>query len=394
MAEREFRAALAEEPQHASAHRMLALSLLYQSKFQDALVSAQEAARLDPQNAHSHYIISLILDDLKQYREAERAIDAAKKLAPSVATYHTHDAFLALQQGLYKEAIDKAKLALSLDPFNDQAVRVLALSTINDGDAKGAIEIAEQALKIAADSEHSHALMAAILKRDKKNFAKALHHYRESLRINPNFAWAREGYMEMLSSRNPMYEFILGIIWFAKAPRIVIGHPYAMGASLLVWMIVAVAGAVLSQVSNHLLTMYMRFDPLAVEALEHAEIRQSNILAAWIVATMLISAGLFLVWNKPIFLPAVSFLYGMPLIFTRLFDLRNEPQQLDEYKKYFLGASALGILAILCSFGPDTLELHDLPPNVQDLSFLFVSAFMLMCLFARRFPRSPAPTKK
>jgi cytochrome c-type biogenesis protein CcmH/NrfG len=31
---------------------MLALSLLYQSKFQDALVSAQEAARLDPQNAH------------------------------------------------------------------------------------------------------------------------------------------------------------------------------------------------------------------------------------------------------------------------------------------------------------------------------------------------------
>lgn len=393
MAEREFRAVLSEEPENSAAHRMLALSLLYQSKFQAALQEAQEAARLDPQNSYSHYVVSLVLDDLKQFREAERAIDIAKKLSPSVASYHTHDAYLALQQGLYKEAIDKATLSLGLDPQNDQAVRVLALATANDGNQKRAEEIAAQALEIAPESEHSHALLAAILKRDKKNFGKAVHHYREALRINPTLSWAREGYMQTLSARNPMYGFILGICWFAgQPPRIIFGHPYLILGSVLIWIILALTGTILNQVSKYLLTMCMRFDPIGIEALDPVEIRQSNILASWIIASMIISAALFLVCTKPVFLPAVAFLYGMPLVFTRCFDLQDEPQQLSEYKKYFVAASIIGVLAIVCSFGPDTLEIHDLPPNFQDLCIL-VSIFLIMCLFARRFPHIPALAK-
>ncbi len=387
MAEREFLAALAEEPDSAPTHRMLALSLLYQSKMEPALAAANEAVAIDPEDDYSHYVVCLILHKQGKYREAERAIDEAKELNPNYAEYHTQDAVLALEQNLLKEAEMKIEHAISLDPTDERALRVLATIAMRSGKLKEATELTREALKLAPEGAHAQALMGNLLQKQKKT-GEAIQHYREALRINPTLEWAREGYLEALNSRNPLYGFILSFIWLTERPiRIIWFNVYVIGISIVLYIVMAVVGTIMKHISKHLLTMFMRFDPVAVEALDYNEIKQSNILAIWIACSMLISTGLlFLCPMHPFFLPAVVFLYGAPLIFTRLFELRDDPQALAEYKIYCYVAASIGLLAIVFSFGPDTLKVKNLPANIQDASGILIFAFMLMTLFSRRFP--------
>lgn len=396
LAQREFASALAEEPEAGYIHGMLALCLMYQGKLDQGLAEAQEAIRYEPQTAHHHYVLCLILNKQEKYRDAERAIDEAKKLDPYVADYHVQDAALALNQGLYPEAIDKVKYALSIDPNNERAMRIWSIATLNSGDIKAALETAEHALKLAPESAYCQALMGHLLLK-KRALGQAILHFRDALRINPMLDWAREGYVEALNQRNPLYGFILGICWCAEQPPRIIGfHPYVIAGSIVVYLILAITGCILSQISKHLLTMFMRFDHIAVESLDPGEIKQSNILAVWITSSMVISAVLlFTLALKPVFMPSILFLYGMPLIFTRLFEFRDDPQGYEEYKVYAIVACSISILSIFCSFGPDTMVIHNLPANAQDLSGVLATVFIFMCLCARGFPSRPktAPAK-
>ncbi|MBX9690471.1 MAG: tetratricopeptide repeat protein [Candidatus Obscuribacterales bacterium] len=386
MAEKELYQALAEDPEDHLAYRMLALTLFALTKYEAALMNAEKAISLDPEDAHSHYVLSLVLAKQKKYRDAERAIDEAKELSPQEALYHVEDAYLALCQGLSFEAQSKIRHALSLDPNDERALRILALATEQSGDTKSAISYTEEALKLAPESEHSQALMGRLLLNEKKT-AAALIHYREALRINPTLDWAREGYMKALNSRNPLYGFILGVCWFAdQPPRLVFGHPFVIAAMLCFWLIMMLSANILNQISKHLLTMFMRFDPVAVEALDPQEIKQSNFLAGWLAAAFFFSSILIFNPLHPFFLPAVAILYGSPLLFTRLFELKSDPPEYEKCKHYLILAGITAALAVIASLlGPDTLSKEKLPPNLQDLSAVLISIFIFMCLFSRRF---------
>ncbi len=385
MAEKEIRQALAEEPDDGDSHRLLALCLLYQNKQAAALESAKEAVSLEPRDPQNHYIVSLILGDMKQYRDAERAIDEAKKLFPIYAPYHSNDAYLALNQGLSDEALMKADHTLSLDPTDDRALRIKAWALLQKKDLKAATLVAEEALRVAPESATSHAAMGWMMMKQKK-LGPAITHFRESLRIDPTEDWAREGYLEAMRSRNPLYGWIIVTYWWCEHPPIVpfIGHPLVLVAILGGQLVAALVGLLMKQIGPHLLTMFMRFDPVAKESLDHHEIRSANILAVWIGVSFLVVALTLRFWTLPFFLPTFAFLYGMPFLFTRLFELRGNLETGPKYKQYCIGATAIGLVAIATSFfGPDNLTTPNLPTNTQDVSGILVSIFLVMTLFSR-----------
>ena len=71
LADREFRQALADDPDSASAHSYLSLCLSHVDKYDEALREAEEAVRIEPGQPFSHYTRGRALLGLGRHREAE-----------------------------------------------------------------------------------------------------------------------------------------------------------------------------------------------------------------------------------------------------------------------------------------------------------------------------------
>src|SRR5689334_7743693 len=86
-AEREFRQAIAFEPNEAYPRAMLALTLTHQERFHEAEREVVEALKLDPGLSFVHYVRSVVLDGRRHYEEAEAAILEAISMEPENADY-------------------------------------------------------------------------------------------------------------------------------------------------------------------------------------------------------------------------------------------------------------------------------------------------------------------
>jgi tetratricopeptide (TPR) repeat protein len=229
MAEKEFRAALGQDPEHAGSHAMLSLCLQQLQRYQFAIDEAQVAIQLDPENARNYYVLYWPLAGLKRFTEAQDAIDQAKRLLPHYARYHAEDARLSLMRGMKRDALEKSLLALSLDPQDDYCMWVHAMALYRLGQRDEAIAAAGKNLELAPEGADAHSLMGWILLSQwseshwdliKKTAEKlswaddttkceqyqvagtqlssAIEHFVCALRLEPTDNWASEGLRQAL----------------------------------------------------------------------------------------------------------------------------------------------------------------------------------------------------
>ena len=105
LAEKELRLALAEAPNDALVHALLAQCLCERQELLEATDEAQTAVGLDPELADAHHILARILLQRNRPREALAAINEALRLQPHWASHYAALASIYLAERDWPAAI-------------------------------------------------------------------------------------------------------------------------------------------------------------------------------------------------------------------------------------------------------------------------------------------------
>lgn len=295
-AERESRAALAEDPQNPAGHIMLALALLFQNDLDRALTSANRGIALIPDHWVGHWVAGVILAGTGRQREALVALRNALTLGTDEPVVHEWLARVHLSLGELPAAVGAARHGLGLAPDDADLVEVMALALARLGDRTGARENALRAVRLAPETPSAHRTygLVMLVTGDHRAAAEA---FRELLRLAPDDEDGPVLLVRALNRRTVLHrldDFLDGlrlmprrsvlqwiaVIWFP--PWFVI----TVLLTLAAW--VSRAGQALSTVSIHR-------DPRDRHLLGTDEVR-----AAWMCGALL-SGGIVLLASAAVF---------------------------------------------------------------------------------------------
>jgi tetratricopeptide (TPR) repeat protein len=208
MAEKEYRLAVAQEPDSAYAHALLANVLRAMKRHNEALAEADEAVHLAPEAGYTHYHRALALDQMDRLKDAEAAAREAIRLDAYDADYRSLLASILNQQGQWACGLVLAKEGLEIDPENIECLHQQSLALRVLGRKDEAHRVLAGALTLDPENARSQAAQGwnCLSRHD---YRPALDHFREALRLEPGMESAREGLVEALKARYRIYRWIL-----------------------------------------------------------------------------------------------------------------------------------------------------------------------------------------
>ena len=210
LAEREFREAIALEPQAATPHAALAWCIARRS-LKEALPEAREAVRLDPTLDYAHYTLAHLLIDVRDFAAAREATDEALRIDPRDVNHHALRARLHIAQNNWRPALAAADEGLQFDPHNVYCLRWRAVALRNLGLPIMAEKTTAQLLAAHPDDAAAHEQHAwALLAQGEAEPAEM--HFRESLRLAPSSEQAVKGLHEARRSRWGLFRFMRGYV--------------------------------------------------------------------------------------------------------------------------------------------------------------------------------------
>lgn len=309
-AEREAMLALAAQPDDAAALALLALSRVELKKFPEALTAAKTAIGLFPDGAFFHQVHALVLHHDERSEEAFTAVQEALRLDPSDADNFSLLAAIELARRNWVASLAAAEQALALNPEHVEAANFRAMALVRLGRKSEAMATVDSALQRAPENAMSHANQGwnCLHQNDPR---RAQDHFREALRLDPNLDYAREGMLEALKARNPVYRamlayflwigslsgqlqwvFFLGIFFGGRVIRRVADAQPQLGWVLWPLLILFYAFVYLSWTAMPMFNLLLRFDRFGRQVLTHDQRVASN----WFGAFFLTALGLLIWW--------------------------------------------------------------------------------------------------
>ena len=218
-AEREWRQVLGFDPADGRAHAMLALCLAERREYAAATHEADAAVGLAPDHSFAHYVRAKVLYDRNYYDHAADAIGQAIRLDPFDADYLGLLAAVRFEQRRWAEALAAAEEGLKADPEHAGCTNLRAMALVKLGRRDEAGAAIDAALARDPDNAVTHANQGwTLLHRGEPR--KALEHFREALRLNPELEWARAGIVESLKAHNFVYRWLLMyFLWMSRLSR-------------------------------------------------------------------------------------------------------------------------------------------------------------------------------
>lgn len=215
-AEREFRQAIGNDPNDAYTRGMLGLTLSQQERFDEAEREIAEGLKLDPGLPFMHYARAIVLHDRHRYPEAEKAVQEAISLQPEDADFHALLAQTRLNQKKWAGALEAAETGLQTDSEHVSCTNLRAMALVNLGRKEEAGQTIDAALARNPENSVTHANQGWTLLHA-GDHKKALEHFRESLRLDPENEWARQGIIEALKAQNFLYAGMLKyFLWMSR----------------------------------------------------------------------------------------------------------------------------------------------------------------------------------
>lgn len=305
LAESELRRHILAEPDDATAHAMLALTLSGQKKHREAVESARRAIHLAPLLPYAHYVLAWVYDRQDRLGEAEAAINEAIRLDPEDADYFAVLSSIKLQRRRWQEALEAAETGLYFDSGHVGCINLRAMALNQMGLADDAAVAIEGALSFEPENALTHA-NRGWQEVHRGNYEQAMAHFRESLRIDAELEWAREGVVEVLKARNPIYRLMLRyFLWSSRlSPRatwgLIIGLYFfsrlirgGMNASPelapFLWPLYGLylAFVLMTWIARPLFDLLLRLDPVGRVVLSKKQTAASN----WVGAALLLAAS-------------------------------------------------------------------------------------------------------
>jgi tetratricopeptide (TPR) repeat protein len=302
LAGEELRQELAEEPNNASAHALLALCLCNRKDFPAATREAEEAIRLAPDVAFTHYALAYALYHRDLLQQAEAAIQQALELAPWDADYHALLASIRFDQRRWPDALAAAEQGLSFDAEHTGCVNVRAMALVKLGRRAEAGATIGEALRRDPDDALTHANQGwTLLEQNQPH--KAMEHFREALRLEPNLEWARQGIVEALKARHWVYRQMLRyFLWMGRISSraqwgVILGLLFAQQflakavppalaplGEIVFWCLIVFV--VLTWTADPLFNLLLRLNRFGRLALSREQIRASNWVGGCLLLTL------------------------------------------------------------------------------------------------------------
>jgi tetratricopeptide (TPR) repeat protein len=309
LAEGELRQALAAEPGDAHAHALLALCLAHGEQFKEATEEAQQAIHLAPDFSFAHYALARILHDRAREDEAIPAINEAIRLDPSDADYLALLAQIQLAERRWPAALEAAEQGLQHDPEHVACTNLRAMALVKLGRKAEAGMTIDSALAKNPDNSLTHANQGWTLL-ERGDPGKALEHFRESLRLDPDNEWARHGIVEALKARNIIYalmlRYFLAMSKLSKGAQwgIIVGGYFGnqflariarsnpdWAPWILPIRILYVCFAVMTWIASPLFNLMLRLNRFGRLALSREQIVASNWIGACLLLALLALTG-------------------------------------------------------------------------------------------------------
>jgi tetratricopeptide (TPR) repeat protein len=215
-AEQEIKKVLEIDPQHDFALSVLARCYMNSGQHDKGIEVINKAIAIEPNESFYFYLLGFGYYQKNQFLPAKDSLIKAVELDPYHAEYFGLLSHIFLDEKMYKEALDRADEGLELDPENVTCLnaRSRALSKLKRTDE--ATESMGDTLSKDPDNKYSHATVGWNYF-ENGNHKKAEHHFREALRIDPNFESARIGLKESLKSHFTPYKLVVQFsLWMSE----------------------------------------------------------------------------------------------------------------------------------------------------------------------------------
>ncbi len=196
---------------------------------------------ISPNNSSCYYYKSLVELRKKNYQIAEESILRAIEISPYIAEFFGALAAIFICKYEWQKGLDYANKGLELDPessicLNYRTQCLLKLKRINEVD-----DSINHTLKSDPNDDYTHANIGWI-QLEKGSYEQAKIHFTESLRINPNSSYAREGMMESIKSKNWFYRKFMNYKLFMSSRK--------KSVQLLIILIVFIGYQYLNELTN------------------------------------------------------------------------------------------------------------------------------------------------
>lgn len=282
---------------------------LGQNEMADKVVD--DILRVEPSNPFILYLKAITQLQLGKRKIALKFIDSALTFNPMMVEAHATKSAVLFQEAKFEEAQESAQKGLEIDPENQMCLNQLSRSLLKLGKMEEHIQADKQALKNNPMNPHTHATVG-YGELEKGNIQKAKEHFRESLRLDPNNAYARDGMLHAIKSTNFYYRWFLKYIFWMQGLRpqvrwtvIIVGYllirgldtysgqlgvfSFAAEVVIVLYMVFAISTWIIGPVSNILL----RFNSFGKYLLTEREIKVANI-TAMLLGLSLIGVGILL----------------------------------------------------------------------------------------------------
>ncbi len=215
-AEREVRLALSAGPNDPLALALLARALVEQQRAREALEPARAAVAAAPGLAYTYHVLAHVHLSLDESKAALAASDSALALDPGDGDLIAQRASIHLARRDWRAALADAEDALCIQAENTFAANIRAVALRQLGRADEAARVGAGILSRAPEDAMSHCTQGWTLLHD-GDAAGAQRHFREALRLDPEHEPARQGMLEALKARNPVYRVLLAyFLWMGR----------------------------------------------------------------------------------------------------------------------------------------------------------------------------------
>ena len=215
-AEAEYRLALEEAPDDPHTLAMLAIALSSQDKFDEAERVAKSAVASAPDWSFTHYALAVVLHEKGALKEAQEHITEAISSDPDMALYRFVLASIHYREKRFEAALQEAETGLGLDAEHSGCNNIRSQALLKLGRKEEAALSVDTTLSQNPEDSATHGVAGwNYLERGERD--KALEHFRESLRLDPNNEGSRNGLIQVLKMKNPVFRLLMNyFFWMSR----------------------------------------------------------------------------------------------------------------------------------------------------------------------------------
>ena len=233
-AEREVGVVLQSNPEDVEALIILGHCKIDARLFDEAIVILKQCLQFDSSKDYIFYLLSFAYYQKSDSKNALNFLKEALSIFPYNPGYFALAAHIHLDDKDYQSALAAADTGLSIDAENVSCLnaRSTALFRLNKKDE--ARESIHEALSIDPENYITHTNYGwHHLEKGRHKDAEV--HFKEALRINPNYAYAKQGYKSALKSKLIFYKWLLqSNLWLSQQSK-----KLRMGIIFGLWLLVA-----------------------------------------------------------------------------------------------------------------------------------------------------------